>query len=144
MKKRQCDFLEQLNRLWMDHAQQLVFGAAGHDATPSTFDAISHRLQTVATHMEWIGARVTIHKCPAHPKWEQRQGIMVSSTSQTWKIIEATRGQDDRMSFHVFIVPKKQSVLIAEFCASGGTRECDVQDDEESRVYMHLQDQSIE
>jgi hypothetical protein len=113
VKTCQTNFLDKLNRHWNDYVRRLV--RIDSDKASTTDDTIARRLQMVANDIEWVGARMRIDECLARPQWAKRQGILVATTSQTWKVIESTKREDGSIRFDVLIVPKKGTYLTATF-----------------------------
>ena len=107
-------FLSNLNRLWTHYMFKVldrrgVVVTTGEDSEESTLLLVqqaSRAIYECAHAMEWVGAWVRIERCHAFESWKGREGVVVTTTKNTWVIVERI---SDSERFRRLVVPKKDS-----------------------------------
>lgn len=107
-KEETFHLLLQLNTKWNDYVRKLVSKEELSDTS-----ALSRKL---ASHLELVGAFVRITKCCAHKQWVGREGMIVGTTVNTWRIAWIPRQLDNKQrttplccSLKLLVVPKHGS-----------------------------------
>ena len=104
-------FLEKSNLLWTQYMHKLLHGqgcGSLSELDDSGATKVTRVIYWCADSIEWVGANVTIESCSAFRSWQGRSGALVSTTQNTWVVVEARK---DSGSVTKLTIPKKGSRL---------------------------------
>ena len=94
-----------INEKWNDYVRKLV-----HDVDSCPLDSMERRLSSRLFNMELAGAFVRITECSAHKAWVGKEGIVLGTTANTWRLVVVAAGNHQRLR-KVLVVPKRGSQL---------------------------------
>lgn len=149
----QLKFLKDLNSMWVDYIWSLVQTTA-----PSSDDegaALVARIKTLQ-NVEWVGARVRIEECKHRRSYERREGILISTTSETFRLVEIDGNKErredkqeeaskEKSPLKTLIVPNKNSrlsVLLALPATKAESSPSSPKTDRKRHIRITLQDTS--
>lgn len=84
LEEHDNQFLHELNSLWNAYVSKVLQIPSFPDS--SIVAQISVRARQLADSIEWVGSRVRVHDCASGKTREGITGILVSQTSNTWRI----------------------------------------------------------
>lgn len=84
--ERDAYFLQQLIAEWNSYASEVLRVRSEPDSEEA-LSRIAFRASQLADSIEWIGARVRVAQCPSMRGREGLSGVMVSRTTNTWRIV---------------------------------------------------------
>jgi RNase P/RNase MRP subunit p29 len=114
------DTLLKVNRKWNDYVRklarvdQLLLLLQGEDP----IKIVSSRL----AQLELVGAFVKLITCQAHKEWVGKEGMVVETTTNTWRlaIMKVSDRQTQKQQPKVLVVPKKGSRLMFQLTIGEG------------------------
>jgi RNase P/RNase MRP subunit p29 len=114
------DTLLKVNRKWNDYVRklarvdQLLLLLQGEDP----IKIVSSRL----AQLELVGAFVKLITCQAHKEWVGKEGMVVETTTNTWRlaIMKVSDRQTQKQQPKVLVVPKKGSQLMFQLTIGEG------------------------
>lgn len=109
------DALLQVNRKWNVYVRKLARVDQLQDDK-----SIQKTLSSRLAHLEVVGASVTLIECRAHEAWVGKEGMIVDTTTNTWRlaIIKVSGIQTQKQQPRVLVVPKKGSKLMFKLTIS--------------------------
>jgi RNase P/RNase MRP subunit p29 len=112
------DTLLKVNRKWNDYVRKLarVDQLLLQDEDP--IKTVSSRL----AQLEVVGAFVKLITCQAHKEWVGKEGMVVETTTNTWRlaIMKVSDRQTQKQQPKVLVVPKKGSRLMFQLTIGEG------------------------
>jgi hypothetical protein len=89
-RSHNANFLQQLNAQWNVYATKVLQVPTDEILNLSQ---ISIRARQLAGSIEWVGARVRVDHCVSAKSREGLLGILVSQTTNTWRIVPAVEAE---------------------------------------------------
>jgi RNase P/RNase MRP subunit p29 len=114
------DTLLKVNRKWNDYVRKLArvdqLLLLQQDEDP--IKIVSSRL----AQLELVGAFVELITCQAHKEWVGKEGMVVETTTNTWRlaIMKVSDRQTQKQQPKVLVVPKKGSRLMFQLTIGEG------------------------
>jgi RNase P/RNase MRP subunit p29 len=111
------DTLLKVNRKWNDYVRKLArLDQLLQDEDP--IKTVSLRL----AQLELVGAFVKLITCQAHKEWVGKEGMIVETTTNTWRlaIMKVSDMQTQKQQPKVLVVPKKGSRLMFQLTIGEG------------------------
>ena len=104
--------LLEVNRKWNVYVRKLARVDQLQDFSDD--DSIQKTLSSRLAQVELVGAFVKLIECRAHKEWVGKEGMIVDTTTNTWRlaIMKVSGIQTQKQQPRVLVVPKKGSQLM--------------------------------